>query len=200
MVCERCKQEHDGNFGSGRFCSRKCSNSRTWSKEDKLKKSISSKKSEKVKVANQRVRSKDEIQKQVLKAQETWIKKLLNDDFETLTEERRRKRVIYEQKNKCFNCGISEWLNKPITLELEHIDGNHYNNNRKNTIALCPNCHSQTDTWRGRNKNKNRCKYSDKEIIETFLNSENIHQTLIKLKMAPKGDNYSRIRKIVGDI
>jgi len=56
---------------------------------------------------------------------------------------------------KCGNesCGISDWKGKPITLELEHIDGNKYNNRLENLKLLCPNCHSQTKTWRGR-KNK----------------------------------------------
>lgn len=40
MNCERCGKQHDGTYGSGRFCSRQCSKSRTWSNEDKLKKSV----------------------------------------------------------------------------------------------------------------------------------------------------------------
>ena len=61
--------------------------------------------------------------------------------------ERLRKRVILEQKNKCKCCGIDKWNNEPITLELEHIDGNHHNNERNNLKAICPNCHSQTSTF-----------------------------------------------------
>jgi len=52
MKCKKCGIENDGSFGSGKFCSRKCANSRTWTDEDKLKKSISAKNSEKVKKAN----------------------------------------------------------------------------------------------------------------------------------------------------
>lgn len=48
----------------------------------------------------------------------------------------------------CENCGISNWCNKPITLELEHIDGNNKNNRLENLKILCPNCHSQTPTYR----------------------------------------------------
>lgn len=57
---------------------------------------------------------------------------------------------------KCNLCGIDNWLNKPLTLELDHIDGDNQNNNLVNLRLLCPNCHSQTDTFRG--KNKNSCK------------------------------------------
>jgi hypothetical protein len=51
----------------------------------------------------------------------------------------------------CGECGLGkEWNNKPITLELDHIDGDSINNILSNLRWLCPNCHSQTDTFRGR--------------------------------------------------
>lgn len=55
-------------------------------------------------------------------------------------------------ENKCSCCGISEWNNKPITMQLDHIDGNSNNHVLNNLRLLCPNCHSQTDTWCGKNK------------------------------------------------
>lgn len=63
------------------------------------------------------------------------------------------KAEIFEYKCHNKKCGISDWKGKSITLELEHIDGDRYNNNLSNLKLLCPNCHSQTQTWRGR-KNK----------------------------------------------
>jgi 5-methylcytosine-specific restriction endonuclease McrA len=59
--------------------------------------------------------------------------------------------VLLEQNLACHKCNITEWLGEPITLELEHIDGNRHNNTRENLEGLCPNCHSLTPTWRGRN-------------------------------------------------
>ena len=50
--------------------------------------------------------------------------------------------------DKCEICGISEWMNKPITLEVHHINGNYTDNRLENLICLCPNCHSQTDSYR----------------------------------------------------
>ena len=47
---------------------------------------------------------------------------------------------------KCFECGISTWNNKTITLQLDHIDGDNNNNKLENLRFLCPNCHSQTET------------------------------------------------------
>lgn len=55
---------------------------------------------------------------------------------------------------KCSICGISDWMNKPISLHLDHIDGDRTNNTLENLRWLCPNCHSQTDTYAGRNIKK----------------------------------------------
>lgn len=57
---------------------------------------------------------------------------------------------------KCNCCGISEWNSKPITLEVNHKDGNAANNLLENLEFLCPNCHSQTETYKAKNKNSAR--------------------------------------------
>ena len=57
--------------------------------------------------------------------------------------------------HECSNCRLSEWLNQPIPLELEHIDGDHTNHLISNLELLCPNCHALTSTYRGRNKGIN---------------------------------------------
>ena len=49
---------------------------------------------------------------------------------------------------KCEVCGISEWMGKKITLELDHINGDNTDNRLVNLCVLCPNCHSQTPTFR----------------------------------------------------
>ena len=55
------------------------------------------------------------------------------------------------KNNTCEECGISEWNDKPIKCELDHIDGDRTNHSFDNLRILCPNCHSQTPTFRAKN-------------------------------------------------
>ncbi len=64
--------------------------------------------------------------------------------------------LLKEHGNKCWSCGITEWNKKPIVLELEHIDGNSDNNSLDNLSILCPNCHSQTPTYKAKNTGNGR--------------------------------------------
>lgn len=71
---------------------------------------------------------------------------------------------------KCYSCNISSWLDKPLPLELHHINGNHYDNSLCNLTLLCPNCHAQTDTHKGRNKQINFIKRQElKKRLEDAL-------------------------------
>ena len=88
----------------------------------------------------------------------TWLKQLLFD-YNLL-------------ENKCYECGqLPYHNNKPLMLQLEHIDGNNCNNTfifdiekqrklnpdigKTNLTILCPNCHTQTDTYAGKNAKNN---------------------------------------------
>lgn len=52
---------------------------------------------------------------------------------------------------RCAVCGLSKWRGRPLTLELDHINGVNNDHRLENLRLVCPNCHSQTDTFRGRN-------------------------------------------------
>ena len=55
---------------------------------------------------------------------------------------------------ECSMCGLTDWLGATLTLQLDHINGRRSDNRLDNLRLLCPNCHSQTDTWCGRNIGK----------------------------------------------
>ena len=55
-------------------------------------------------------------------------------------------------KNECYECGIKDWNGKTISLQLDHINGVRTDNRLENLRILCPNCHSQTETFAGKNK------------------------------------------------
>jgi len=78
-----------------------------------------------------------------------------------------RRRLIKEGvfKSECAMCGRSKWLNKPISLELHHIDGEFTNNELSNLSLLCPNCHATTKTYRGRKKKERfKCSKCDNPV------------------------------------
>jgi hypothetical protein len=53
----------------------------------------------------------------------------------------------------CLVCELEDWQGKPLTLDLDHIDGDGTNNCLKNTRLICPNCHSQTENYKFKNTN-----------------------------------------------
>jgi hypothetical protein len=59
-------------------------------------------------------------------------------------------------KNRCDQCGISEWRGRPLSIQIDHINGQRNDNRLENLRMLCPNCHSQTDTFGARNAAKKR--------------------------------------------
>jgi len=81
------------------------------------------------------------------------IKEYLSNQFPILSH-KLKSRLITEglKEHKCEFCGITEWNKKPAPIELDHINGNHHDNRLENLRILCPNCHAQTDTYRGKNK------------------------------------------------
>ena len=105
--------------------------------------------------------------------------------------------LLSERGHRCEDCGLSEWKDQPIPLELEHTDGDNKNHTRENLKLLCCNCHALTPTWRGRNKNFGVTKVSDAELLTALQESSNIRQALQKVGLAAKGGNYARATKLM---
>lgn len=55
------------------------------------------------------------------------------------------------KQNVCERCGLTEWLNEPLAMQLHHVNGDGKHNRLENVAFLCPNCHAQTVNWGGRN-------------------------------------------------
>ena len=100
----------------------------------------------------------------------------------------------------CDRCKIDSWQDQPIILELDHIDGNSFNNKLTNLRLLCPNCHSLTSTYKGRSINTGKKKVSDEELIVSLRESPNIRQALINVGLSPRGGNYSRASRLKSQV
>lgn len=66
---------------------------------------------------------------------------------------RLKRKLFYEniKARRCESCDNEWWMGKPIPLELDHINGDSNDNRLENLRVLCPNCHANTDTYRGKN-------------------------------------------------
>lgn len=82
-----------------------------------------------------------------------WSKGEQLKDYSNYTRSRSlKKHLIKDKGNVCECCKLDTWLGSPITIELDHIDGDRTNNNLSNLRLLCPNCHSFTPTWKNRKR------------------------------------------------
>lgn len=73
-------------------------------------------------------------------------------------------------EHKCQRCGLCEWEGVDIPLELDHIDGQHFNNELSNLRLLCPNCHALTDTYRAKNRRTVRSVKEIESLAEEVMN------------------------------
>ena len=104
-----------------------------------------------------------------------------------------KKRLIKAslKENKCECCGIGpEWNGKPLVLQLDHINGDHNDNRLENLQILCPNCHTQTETFGNKRSKKHYyCKDCGKEIKKgsTYCNKcAAVHRKNPSLKVEEK--------------
>lgn len=105
---------------------------------------------------------------------------------------------IIEYKCSHPKCGITDWNDEHLVLELDHISGKRNDNRKENLRWLCPNCHSQTPTFRGYNKTlTGKKKVSDEDLLTALNQCCNIRQALQSVGLAAKGGNYERASKLL---
>jgi hypothetical protein len=82
------------------------------------------------------------------------LEEILNGNYPEYQTFKLKNRLLAEgiKQNICEVCEINEWNGNPINMQLDHIDGNSHNHQLDNLRMICPNCHSQTDTYCGKNK------------------------------------------------
>ena len=80
------------------------------------------------------------------------LQKFLNNEIR-IASFKLKNRLLSEGilNHQCSSCGRTEWLDQPIPLELDHINGKNSDNRLINLRLLCPNCHALTPTYRGKN-------------------------------------------------
>lgn len=85
-----------------------------------------------------------------------------------------KNRLIEEglKEYRCERCKNTEWEGEPIPLQIHHVNGVHTDNRLENIQLLCPNCHSLTDTYAGKNANReNNTKYN-KVISKKYIKKD----------------------------
>lgn len=96
---------------------------------------------------------------------------------------------------KCQLCGIEPfWNEKKLNLQLDHISGERADQRLENLRWLCPNCHSQTETYGSKNSKKKRV--SDEELIEVLKTSQSVGEALRKVELF-NGRNYARAYRLI---
>lgn len=185
--CPKCNKEHSK---PGTYCCRSCANSKVFSEESKIKRSVSNK------LYYETVDSvtrKERICKSVATQRENRRRKIITGNFDELSCPMKRKQILHEQGQQCNICRCDQiWNNMKLKFQLDHISGDRKDESRSNLQMICPNCHSQTDTYGG----KNGTKISNKQIESAIALYPNNNQLCIALGLNPSAYAYDRINKI----
>lgn len=160
ITCKNCKKKFDGNKGR-KFCSKSCAT--TFNNQGVIR----NPRKRRVTCLNCETPLTKESQKkfcsQICSAKyNRTIKVIPLIESGKCTHPATLKKYLFEIRGeKCEICGQGNiWNGKPLMLQIDHIDGNSDNNNLDNLRIICGHCHSQTETFTGRNvKNTKRNSY-----------------------------------------
>ena len=195
LKCELCDGDHEGFYGSGRFCSKKCARAFSTHKSrneinEKVSQTLVGRSRRLLRADDKRLLLKVVIDENQLREEIKFavsfrnlalrmnlslnqvhkVKKTvqrLGLDYSHFRLGRAPEKVLCrsnkrgdlrgallksEREYKCEECGLtSKWQEKKLTLHVDHIDGDNENHEASNLRFLCPNCHSQTDTFSWKN-------------------------------------------------
>lgn len=111
-----------------------------------------------------------------------WARKIPDDEifvkgstYNNGTDLRKRILGAGLLEYECAWCGISEWRGEKLTLHVDHINGDPSDNRIENLRFLCPNCHSQTDTYAGKNSKIGRAEVNACNECETPIDKRASH-------------------------
>ena len=170
--CPKCDIEFDeqGKWGIKKFCSRSCANSRVWPKSEMFA-CIHCKKESIVKKNQRNIYCSNKCQGQYQWVNET-VPKIERGEL-THNQVKSLKKYLKEtREEKCSECSLGpEWNKKPLTLQLDHIDGDSDNNFPDNLRLLCPNCHTQTETFGSKGLGSRNKKFSNRnKYLQKYRN------------------------------
>jgi hypothetical protein len=97
-------------------------------------------------------------------------------------------------EDKCYKCGITTWHNESISLHIHHINGNRTDNRIKNLTILCPNCHSQTPNYAGKNVKKHKSMILSKKMILR------VGKSLFEDFQQKCEDNYKSVSEVIREL
>lgn len=173
--CENCTKTHDGSYGSGRFCSRSCICSFATKKDrNEISQRIAltlKRKGLTPKNPFPKGWSQTESGKLMLKKiQTTGHPVHIPDDLvfviNSVHSSIAKVRFYSRTPDICAKCGQGPiWQGQPLRFHVDHKNGDSKDDRWENLEKLCPNCHSQTDTYAGRNVRNWRNQYSTGERL-----------------------------------
>jgi hypothetical protein len=151
--CEYCKQPLPYDMRKNRFCCQRCSG--LFYAAENFQKCFCLNCGNEITGENRAIRTycSHKCQRDYQFTQETLpkIENGLVSERKTLKNYLRKIRG-----NCCEKCGISDWHGQPLSLELDHVNGDASNNKPENIRLLCPNCHSLMPTSKGKNRGNGR--------------------------------------------